>query len=214
MKLSSIFSLPGITVIALISCSNVSTSNRNAQQTVKANEVAAIDSNTQVIYFAGGCFWGTEHFFKQIKGVSATEVGYANGRTKKPTYRDVVNNNTGYAETVKVSYRPDKLDLRLLIELYYKTIDPTSVNRQGNDYGTQYRTGIYYTQEDQLPVIKAVTAEVQEKYSNPLAVEITLLKSYYTAEDYHQDYLENNPGGYCHINRTLFEEAKKANQKN
>ena len=105
------------------------------------------------IYFAGGCFWGTEHFLKQIRGVKSTEVGYANGKIKNPTYEQVCNDNTGFAETVKVIYDPQELNLGLLLDLYFKTIDPTSLNRQGNDRGSQYRTGIYYTDKTDLPVI-------------------------------------------------------------
>ena len=106
------------------------------------------------IYFAGGCFWGTEHFFKQIRGVLATEVGYANGnRDKAPTYEQVCEGNTNFAETVKVTYNPQLIDLRKLIDLYFKIIDPTSLNKQGNDRGTQYRTDIYYTQRDRKSVV-------------------------------------------------------------
>ena len=112
--------------------------------------VAKPMKNQAEIYFAGGCFWGTEHFMKQIDGVTNTRVGYANGKMsiKNPTYEQVCNDNTGFAETVEVSYDPRQADLKLLIELFFKTIDPTSINRQGNDIGSQYRTGIYYTNTD------------------------------------------------------------------
>jgi len=93
------------------------------------------------IYLAGGCFWGTEHYFKQIDGVVDTEVGYANGTTENPTYKEVCTDKTGFAETVHVTYNPDKVSLKFLLEMYFKAIDPTSINRQGNDMGTQYRTG-------------------------------------------------------------------------
>lgn len=167
--------------------------------------------NLSGIYFAGGCFWGTEHFMKQIDGVKSTEVGYANGYTENPTYQEVCTGNTGFAETVKVSYDPCEVDLKLLLDLYFKTIDPTSLNRQGGDQGTQYRTGIYYVEDNDLPVIKAVINDISEKYTKPIVVEVEPLSNFYNAEIYHQDYLDKNPGGYCHLGPDLFDFAKKAN---
>jgi peptide methionine sulfoxide reductase msrA/msrB len=113
---------------------------------------------TQEIYFAGGCFWGTEHFFSRFR-VVGTEVGYANGNTQNPTYEEVVSHTTGFAETVKVKYDPEQVDLKLLIDLYFKTIDPTSKDQQGNDRGNQYRTGIYFTDKTDEAVVKG---EVQK----------------------------------------------------
>lgn len=167
------------------------------------------------IYFAGGCFWGTEHFMKQINGVTNTQVGYANGKMsiKNPTYEQVCSGNTGFAETVKVSYNSQQVDLKLLIELFFKTIDPTSLNRQGNDRGTQYRTGIYYTDNSDLPVIKETVGILAKNYSKPLVVEIKPLSNFYPAETYHQDYLDKHPNGYCHISPDLFDFARKANMK-
>lgn len=167
--------------------------------------------NLSEIYFAGGCFWGTEHFMKQIDGVKTTEVGYANGYTENPTYKQVCTGDTGFAETVKVSYDPQEVDLKLLLNLYFKTIDPTSLNRQGGDRGTQYRTGIYYIDNNDLPVIKEVVEEVAQKYNKPIVVEVEPLSNFYKAEGYHQDYLDKNPGGYCHLSPDLFDFAKKAN---
>jgi peptide methionine sulfoxide reductase msrA/msrB len=166
------------------------------------------------IYFAGGCFWGTEHFLKLINGVSATKVGYANGHTLNPTYKQVIKDDTGFAETVKATYDPDKIELSLLLELFFKTIDPTSINRQGNDIGTQYRTGIYYTEDGQLPVIRQVLEEIARHHDRPIAVEVAPLHNFYPAEEYHQNYLEQNPGGYCHISPKLFEVARQANREN
>ncbi len=161
------------------------------------------------IYLAGGCFWGTEHFFKQIEGVMETEVGFANGHTENPTYQEVYTDTTGYVETVLVKYDPDVVGLEFLLEMYFKAIDPTSVNKQGHDEGTRYRTGIYYTDADDLPVINKVYAEEQANYPLPLAVEKLPLENFYTAEDYHQDYLDKNPTGYCHLPTSLFEFARK-----
>jgi len=167
--------------------------------------------STAEIYFAGGCFWGTEHFFKQVRGVTATETGYANGNIKNPDYEAVSSNTSGFAETVKVSYDPSVISLDLLIELYFKTIDPTSMNQQGNDRGTQYRTGIYYTNKNDLPVIKSDVEKLAKGYKKPVVVEVKPLQNFYKAEDYHQDYLDKNPGGYCHIAPELFDVARKAN---
>ena len=163
------------------------------------------------IYLAGGCFWGTEHFFKQIEGVTETEVGFANGHTAKPTYKEVYTDTTGYVETVHVKYNPDVADLEFLLQMFFKAIDPTSVNKQGHDEGTRYRTGIYYTDAEDLPIINKVYAEEQANYPMPLAVEKLPLENFYTAEEYHQDYLDKNPTGYCHLPTALFEFAR--NQK-
>ncbi|KMQ60317.1 peptide methionine sulfoxide reductase [Chryseobacterium angstadtii] len=177
----------------------------------KENEEIMDNRNVREIYFAGGCFWGTEHFFQQIRGVVGTEVGYANGNTKNPTYEEVVSHTTGFAETVKVKYDPEQVDLKLLIDLYFKTIDPTSLNKQGNDRGDQYRTGIYFSNEEDGSVVKNEVLKLAKNYSKPVVVETVALKNFYKAEDYHQDYLDKNPGGYCHIEPGLFEMAKNAN---
>lgn len=161
------------------------------------------------IYLAGGCFWGTEHFFKQIEGVVETEVGYANGITDHPTYQEVCTDKTGFAETVRIVYDPAKVGLRFLLQMYFKAIDPTSVNRQGHDEGTQYRTGIYYTHAEDLPVIEEIYQDEQAQYDTPLAVEKRPLENFYSAEEYHQDYLDKNPDGYCHLPLALFEMARK-----
>lgn len=162
------------------------------------------------IYFAGGCFWGTEHFFKQIEGVTFTETGYANGDTPDPTYRQVYTDTTGYAETVHVEYDSEVIELDFLVRMFFKAIDPTSLNKQGEDVGTRYRTGIYYTDAEELPEIRKIYEQVQEEYVSPLVVELEPLKNFYPAEDYHQDYLEKNPDGYCHLPLELFEFARKA----
>lgn len=163
------------------------------------------------IYFAGGCFWGTEHFLKQIRGVENTQVGYANSRVANPSYEQVCTGETNAAEAVKVVYDAEVVKLNLLLELYFQTIDPTSMNRQGNDRGSQYRTGIYYTDEADLPVVKAALQKLATRYTAPVVVEVERLKNFYPAEEYHQDYLDKNPTGYCHINPALFALAKKAN---
>ena len=161
----------------------------------------------QTIYLAGGCFWGVQKYFDQFDGVLATEVGYANGPEEAPSYRDVCN-SSGHAETVKIEYDPEVISLKELLDYYFMVIDPLSINRQGNDRGIQYRTGIYYTDESQLPEIKTVYREQEEKAGAKLAVEMEPLKNFYTAEEYHQKYLDKNPGGYCHIPRKMFSVQK------
>lgn len=162
----------------------------------------------KTIYFAGGCFWGTEHFFKQISGVVATTAGYANSRVPDPSYKDVCTGTTMAAEAVEVRYDPSRVGLRTLIAMYFLTIDPLSVNRQGNDIGTQYRTGIYYTDELQRHVAEKAVKSLSDSLRKQVAVEVMPLLNFYPAEEYHQDYLEKTPGGYCHINPELFARAR------
>lgn len=164
------------------------------------------------IYLAGGCFWGTQQYIKQIEGVIETEVGYANGSTPSPTYEEVYTDQTGYAETVRIKYDEAKVGLDLILDLYFRSIDPTSLNRQGADCGTRYRTGIYYTTPHDLPIIEQVYRNVEAQYNTPLAVEIEPLHNFYAAEEYHQDYLEKNPQGYCHIPRALIARVKELSQ--
>ncbi|MBR6250651.1 MAG: peptide-methionine (S)-S-oxide reductase MsrA [Bacteroidales bacterium] len=168
---------------------------------------------TKEIYLAGGCFWGTEHYFKQIEGVLETEVGFANGHTENPSYKEVYTDETGHAETVRIKYDPEVASLKFLLQMFFKAIDPTSLNKQGHDEGTRYRTGIYYTSEEDLPIINEVFDEEQKNYSQPLVVERQPLDRFYNAEEYHQDYLDKNPTGYCHLPLELFEFAKKAKEK-
>lgn len=164
---------------------------------------------TKTIYFAGGCFWGTEHFFKQVAGVVSTEVGFANGHTPHPTYEQVYTDKTGYAETVRVDYDPAACDLTFLVRMFFRAIDPTSLNRQGEDTGTRYRTGIYYTDAADQSVIQAVVNEEQQKCEQPIVTEVAPLQNYYRADDSHQDYLEKHPDGYCHLPLSLFAWARQ-----
>ena len=190
------------TAMLLLSC------QADAQQNIKRNNMEK--ENLKEIYLAGGCFWGTEHYFKQIDGVVDTEVGYANGTTENPTYKDVCTDKTGFAETVHVIYNPDKVSLKFLLEMYFKAIDPTSINRQGHDTGTQYRTGVYYTDSTDEATISKVFDEEQKHIQGKIVVENLPLKNFYKAEHYHQDYLDKNPDGYCHLPQSLFEFARKA----
>lgn len=153
----------------------------------------------QTIYLAGGCFWGTQAYLARVPGVAATSVGYANGTTENPTYEDVCWRHTGHAETVEVRYDPDSLSLQALLEQFFLIIDPTLVNRQGNDKGTQYRTGIYYTRPHEKSIIDAAVGAEQLKFKLPIVTEVLPLVRYDRAENDHQDYLEKNPNGYCHV---------------
>ena len=164
--------------------------------------------NNKTIYLAGGCFWGVEKYMSLIPGVVRTEVGYANGQTESPTYEDVCYNNTGHAETVLVEYDPERLELPFLLELFYEIIDPTSLNRQGNDAGTQYRTGIYYIDESDRNIIDESIAELGGRTPGTIVIEVMPLENYYTAEEYHQKYLDKNPYGYCHISSEEFEKVE------
>jgi len=169
-------------------------------------------ATTKEIYLAGGCYWGTEHFLQCIRGVISTEVGFANGNTSGPvTYKEVCTGTTGHAETVHVTYDPTVIGLDCLLRFFMRTIDPTSVNKQGNDVGTQYRTGIYFVNAPDERVARAVLKDVAATVGDtPIAVEVCPLRNFCRAEDSHQKYLDANPTGYCHIDPKLFEFAKKA----
>ena len=160
------------------------------------------------IWFAGGCFWGLEKYFSGIHGVLAVSVGYANGKVTFPTYAEVCTGTTGCAETVHVVYDPLKSPLSRLLGLYMNVIDPTSLNRQGPDIGTQYRTGIYYIDDADLPAINAEIKKADAASNDPVVVEVMPLVSYYLAEEYHQEYLKKNPAGYCHISDRLFKHSQ------
>lgn len=174
----------------------------NPSSGLPENPNLAIDysqAELKEIWLAGGCFWGVEAYLARVPGVAETTVGYANGKTENPSYEDVCYKNTGHAETVHIRYDPARLPLSGLLEQFFQIIDPTSANRQGNDVGSQYRTGIYYQDEADRAVIDAVVAEEQTRHDRPIVTEVVPLVRYDLAEDYHQDYLEKNPGGYCHI---------------
>ena len=152
-----------------------------------------------VIYLAGGCFWGVQKYFDQFEGIIKTTVGYANGRTENPKYEDVKAGKTGHVETVKIEYDESLRSLNQILDDYYKIIDPTSLNKQGEDEGISYRTGIYYVEKTDLETIQTKYNEVQKKYDSALAVEVEPMKNFFNAEEYHQKYLDKNPGAYCHI---------------
>ena len=166
----------------------------------------------KTIYFAGGCFWGTEHFLRQFDGVLDTVVGYANGNLPNPSYEKVYTDQTGHVECVKVTYDEKLISLATLCRLFFKSIDPLSLNRQGDDVGTRYRTGIYWTDDADREVVTEVYGEIQKRYADPLAVENSQLQCFYPAEEYHQEYLVKKPEGYCHLPLSLIMMAKKYQQ--
>lgn len=182
---------------------NVTSSAKNSFSNTKGSKDMKNynDADVKTIYLAGGCFWGLEAYMQKLNGVEDAISGYANGKTKNPSYYDL--KTSGHAETVKVIYNPEILNLNDILAHYLRVVNPVSVNKQGNDIGTQYRTGIYYTDEADKITIDNVLAKEQTKHDRPIAIEVEPLKHFYEAEEYHQDYLEKNPGGYCHIDLSL-----------
>ncbi len=164
--------------------------------------------NIKEIVLAGGCFWGTQSYFKNIIGVIDTEVGYANGNCEETDYQAVCDNLTNHAEVVKIIYDNNIINLEKLLEYYYQVIDPTSLNKQGNDIGQQYRTGIYYINESDILTIRQSLKELQNKYRSKIVVECLPLLNYCKAEEHHQDYLDKNPNGYCHISKELIDSVR------
>lgn len=162
------------------------------------------------IYLAGGCFWGTEKYFSSLPGVLKTAVGYANGHTINPTYQQVCHEQTGHAETVYIQYNSEKITLPFLLQHFYDIIDPTSLNRQGSDVGTQYRSGVFFTNPHDKDIIFASLETLQKQYSEPIAIQVEPLRAFFFAEEYHQHYLDKNPQGYCHIPQHKFLKASLA----
>jgi len=216
MKKNKIIAILVLVALVAAACTVASDPDQsNPTQAVEpqteANETmtgTAIDNTytkkegVEVIYFAGGCFWGTEKLMQSIDGVVDVTSGYANGQSEiVPTYEQVLTGQTGYRETVRVEYRPDQVSLDALVFAYYHVIDPTVENAQGNDIGTQYQTGIYYADDAAKETVERITAIVKERYEN-FVVEIEALERFYDAEEYHQNYLDKNPLGYCHISRS------------
>ena len=205
--LSSFF----IILVALVACapskeetSNVPNVNFQSEETEKSGPNAAPDidysnSDLEKIYFAGGCFWGVDEYFDRIYGVAEVTSGYANGSGGKPTYEEIIYEDRGFAETVEVSYDPARVSLEELTEYYFDVIDPTTLNKQGNDQGEQYRTGIYYIDDTDKTVIDKQVKQEQKSYDKPIVTEVLPLENYYLAEEEHQDYMKKNPDGYCHI---------------
>ena len=173
-------------------------------------------SITKKIHLAGGCFWGIEAYFSRIPGIISTEVGYANSNVKNPSYKEVSTGKTGAAETVMIEYDPNTISLSEILRHFFSIINPTIINRQGNDAGSQYRTGIYYKESADKTIIDRIIGEESQKYALPIVTEVEELKNFYKAEEYHQNYLKKNPNGYCHIDLTpvmKYEKYKKPAQE-
>lgn len=163
----------------------------------------------KTLILAGGCFWGVEAYFKQLNGVLDTECGYANGNKQNPTYEEICNGYATHAEAVRILYDETKIPLDRLFEHFFRIIDPTTLNRQGHDHGIQYRSGIYFTDEVTKSRALSYIEKEQAKYKKPIVVSVEPLKEFYEAEKYHQDYLDKNPSGYCHVDLGLAKEDEK-----
>jgi len=219
MKKTIILVLLALIMLLAAACGQAANRTAMAKETSMAVETEESEENVQInkdnlkdIYFAGGCFWGVEEYFARIPGVYDVTSGYANGNTENPTYEEVCYQNTGHAETVHVQYDPDIVSLKTLTEQFFKIINPLTKDRQGNDVGSQYRTGVYYADEADKSVIQEVFNAEQQKYDQEIAVELLPLENYYLAEDYHQDYLQKNPGGYCHIDFSSLDDVETETQ--
>lgn len=164
---------------------------------------------TDTIYLAGGCFWGVEAYFSSLQGVVKTVAGYANGKSTNPTYEQVSKGDTNFVETVMVEYNPKEISLLDILSHYFEIVDLTTLNRQAHDIGTQYRSGIYYVNEHDKEIIKEEIKKEQKKYKKPIVTEVQKLQNFYEAEEYHQKYLDKNPGGYCHINLSKIKNGEK-----
>ncbi|MEG0240635.1 peptide-methionine (R)-S-oxide reductase MsrB [Anaerorhabdus sp.] len=195
--MKKMLSLLGVSLLLTACATTAKVETDQTKQMIEKNKYQTED--TKEIYLAGGCFWGVEEFMDRIDGVIDSTSGYANGDTINPTYEDVSYRKTGHAETVRVTYDPTIISLEGILNKYFLVIDPTSLNKQGNDSGSQYRTGIYYVNMEDKDVINGVINEQQKKYSKDIVVEVEKLNNFYEAEEYHQDYLKKNPNGYCHI---------------
>lgn len=163
---------------------------------------------TNIIYLAGGCFWGVEEYFSELPGVIKTMVGYANGQIENPTYEEVSKGETDFAETVMVEYDPEKISLQDILQNYFDIVDVTTLNRQAHDIGTQYRSGIYYASAKDKDIIENALIEEQKKHEAPVVTEVKKLENFYLAEEYHQKYLKKNPNGYCHIDFSKLKHRK------
>lgn len=161
------------------------------------------DSKTEKVVFAGGCFWGVEAFMEKIYGVDDVVSGYVNGTLENPSYEDVIQGKGEFAEAVEISYDPERVDLKTLVDDLFRVIDPTSKNKQGNDVGVQYRTGVYAEDEVDLDKMEEAVEKQQADYDEEIVTEVEPLENFYTAEEEHQDYLEKNPNGYCHVDLSV-----------
>ena len=161
------------------------------------------NKNVSIATFAGGCFWGLEEYFRQLPGVISTKVGYTGGNTKNPSYEDVVSHKTGHAEALQILYDNTTVNYTTLLNHFFRVHDPTSLNQQGNDIGENYRSAIFYQNSEQKKEAAALISTLEKKLHKKIVTELQSASTFYSAEDYHQKYLQKNPNGYCHINLDL-----------
>lgn len=217
MKLKIILGL--LSVLLLTGCGIGNTDPSSSSGSLTASSATAYpanpnddiefdEDNLQDIYLAGGCFWGVEAYMERVYGVFDVTSGFANGKTENPTYNQVITGKTGHTETVHIQYDPKRTDLKTIVEHFFMIVDPTSLNKQGNDRGTQYRSGIYYTKPEDQAIIDEVVAIEQERYDAKIVTEVEPLTSFTLAEENHQDYLEKNPNGYCHVEFDTLEDQE------
>jgi peptide methionine sulfoxide reductase msrA/msrB len=173
---------------------------------VPAKGVPAGGRSLETAVFAAGCFWGTEEYFRRLPGVASTEVGYSGGTTVNPTYQEVCTGKTGHAESLKIDFDPSKIAYRDLLRHFFRMHDPTQLNRQGADVGTQYRSAVFYKDDAQREDAAALIAELKGSFRRPIVTSLEKASPFYPAEEYHQDYLRKNPGGYCHVDLSLASE--------
>jgi len=184
-----------IGLLSMILSESNSSMSQNTNKTMK-------DTGSKTVVFAGGCFWCTEAMFNELKGVQKVVSGYSGGKVANPSYEQVCTGRTGHAECTQITYDPLKITFAELLEVFWMTHDPTTLNRQGADSGTQYRSAIFYTDEDQKQEAIAYKAKLEKEkiWSDPIVTEITKFEKFYPAENYHQLYYQNNPNqGYCRI---------------
>ena len=203
-----------LTALLAAACMSSSAKNISSQKSDVPLPEEIIQKNHPItgeaeIYLAGGCFWGTEFLMRNVAGVTSVEVGYANGPTRNPNYRQVCK-GSGHAESAHVIYNKSVISLPKLLKIYYKSIDPTRVNHQGNDVGINYRTGIYFSDPADESIIKESLLELQSKHKKDIVVECMPIKNFYRAEENHQEYLIKNPNGYCHVAPGVIDEQAKA----
>lgn len=191
-----------MSLVSLISCAQPEKKDKMTA-TLATNEQENKAANTDTATFANGCFWCTEAIFEQLDGVISATSGYTGGQTKNPTYKEVCTGETGHAEALQIVYDPKKISFDELLEVFWETHDPTTLNRQGADVGTQYRSGIFYHNEEQKQKAEKYKVELDKSgaFDKPIVTEITSFSKFYTAENYHQEYFENNENNnpYCKV---------------
>ncbi|RLD66013.1 MAG: peptide-methionine (S)-S-oxide reductase [Bacteroidetes bacterium] len=207
-------------VALFISCTSINTNSQTLDNQGNDDKYKGMNSNNkkEIAVFGAGCFWCVEAVFEELKGVHSVESGYTGGTVKNPSYNEICTGETGHAEVAKITYDPDIICYEVLLSVFFKTHDPTTLNSQGADRGTQYRSAIFYTTDTQKKIAQRIINElnVEKVYPNPIVTEVTQLGKYYQAEDYHQNYYKNNPNqGYCtYVIQPKMEKFRKVFKEN